>query len=384
MNSESQDIITRLKTISHLYKQMLSINNKMQTFTPKDTYKRKTSLPAFPCKHENEEKANKLFEAISHKEEITTEEISQIYKKVFEPHKPNPIQTKPITTSTDKHKGDSGVGFVVGAFFGVLTFIISIATFVGGDVLTGILNAIIFGVCAYFVGKFYIKLLKCKKEDKKATIVAIEKNEQKNKEDEEKYKEDMSSYKKDLEAFLTEYPNWRLIYLDYLKEEEEISQKLETDRLAKITEIKEQELVPTINELNRINNLISDNYLNVIDKIIDLIVSGRAYNVKEAINLYEDIVYRERQLQLQREQEAQRRKDEERRHNEMLNEQRRAEEQRQRAENQRREAEEKAVNDAKLEAKRKCHWCKNWTTCGIKRNPPLNCTGFIPNSTHQI
>lgn len=220
------------------------------------------------------------------------------------------------------------------------------------------------------------------------------------------YESECTSYKLRRQDFLDAYSEWREDYIKHLREEEGIEEKLEEDRTREIRKIYDTQYVPAKDKLDACNDLITEEYLPVLDFIIDLIKSKRADDLKEAINLYEEIVYRERQLKLQREKEEQRRReeeirraDEERRHREDMKlredqerqrrydeEQRqRKEDERQARENKEREIREKqAARDAMMEAQRKCHWCKNWTSGGLRRNPPLNCTGFRPGSTHQI
>ena len=117
------------------------------------------------------------------------------------------------------------------------------------------------------------------------------------------YQSLLTSYKLSRADFLEDYSAWRDAYLKSEEEERDIRRKLELDRLAEVNRINEEEFVPAVQELAENNNLLATEYLPAIDTIIKFLKSGRADNLKEAINLYEEILYKERQLQLEREKE---------------------------------------------------------------------------------
>jgi hypothetical protein len=129
----------------------------------------------------------------------------------------------------------------------------------------------------------------------------------------------------------------------------------------------------------------------------------RADTLKEAINIAindERLDQEEaaRQAEARRQEEARRREEDRRYQEEMerresLERQQRRDEERQRfeeefqrdLENSMREGRERrAAYEAKKEARDRCHWCTNWKNCGMRTNPPLNCHGFRPSSTHKI
>ena len=342
-----------------------------------------------------------------------------------EPSKPDfgkrPTNDTPLTDEYKKKRGP--IVFVAG--FVAICSLISGGLF-SGDFLTIILNIIILAACGFVIFKIYKKINELKATDEKVTIASIESYEDSKKEKEEKYEQDMIKYQtlmnshKLLKAdFLEEYAKWRVLYLKRVKEEEKIEEKLEADRLTMVKKIEDEEFIPALNDLAEFNDLITTEYLPAIDVIIDLLKSGRADDLKEAINLYEDILYRERQLQLQREQEEQRRyeeelrrQDEERRHREEIAFQREQERNRQREfeETQRREAEKqkkeelerytrekRAAEDARREqlkeaakerdlkakqnqaAKAQCRACAYAGRCNMSiYNVTPNCTGFRP------
>ena len=226
-----------------------------------------------------------------------------------------------------------------------------------------------------------------------------------------------------LKQFLEEYKAWREIYIKRVKEEAKIEKQLAADRKAAVEKIYQERYIPAEAALSAENDLVSEDYLPVLNVLIDLLRSGRADGLKEAINLYEELVYRERQLQLQREQEEQRRyeeqqrrEDEERRYREDMKFRQEQEYQRQREEQQRRSDEERRHREDmrareaqersrqlaekerirkeeyrahmdKIEQERKqrnagqaqCRACAHAGRCNISiHNNAPTCTGFTP------
>lgn len=82
-----------------------------------------------------------------------------------------------------------------------------------------------------------------------------------------------------------------------LKKNKEIDRKkIETEYREKIAKIEDD--YP--------DEYIGEKYYPDLDEIIELIKSGRADTIKEAINLFEEIKYKERQLEIQREEAEER------------------------------------------------------------------------------
>lgn len=81
-----------------------------------------------------------------------------------------------------------------------------------------------------------------------------------------------------------------------------LKKKKEADRQEKIAKI-ETAYREKIAEIERDypDEYIGEKYYYYLDEIIELIKSGRADTVKEAINLFEEMKYKERQLEIQRE-----------------------------------------------------------------------------------
>ena len=411
MSMPKNELITKLEEISALYANTVAIQSQMDDFTPEDHYDRQVVVPQFPGEYKSEKERNAWKELIGHDEEDAVQIMDMAYERVHcpkEPAKPN-IGKRPENThdTANALKKKLGCLPIVAAFVAVCS-LISGGLF-SGEAGTIIGNLVIIGACAVAVLFFLKKYKSAQQADEEVTKVMIKNYDESKQEAEEKYEQDMNIYQTERTAyilskgdFLEEYTAWREIYLDHLREEAEIEEKLEADRIAGVNRIYEEQYVPAQKKLEESNDLITAEYLPVLHIIIELIKSGRADDLKEAVNLYEELVYRERQLQLQREQEEQRRyeeeqrrRDEERRYQE--EKQFREDQERQRrydAEQQRREEERRAkdrekqeweaASRAEREAKSRCHWCKKYHSCGIRHNPPLNCTAFDPSNTHTI
>lgn len=343
------ELIQELLYISKLWKRALSIRNRMENFSPDDNYERKVVLPHFPA-------AGKLdwIKNVDHKADNATEKMCTLYEDEYKPHKPvkqdigefkAPDATRDETDKSSKYGCLGTAGIIIAGFFGLGY----LTTLIGNDypdTLPTIMTIAIIGVVLFVFSKIQIhniKAVQSKRTDEALAWYNKEKDDADAKYSLElnDYEEALESYKSNLEVFLKEYEEWRKIYLQKVKEETIISDKLEQDRLAAVQKIEEEELTPILTELAEIN-MVPSSYLSELDTIIDLLEKGRADDLKEAINLYEDILYRERQLQLQREQEAHRqyeealrRQEEERRHREEMNFLEDQERQRQREEVQR-------------------------------------------------
>lgn len=412
MGLTKEELVKKLEKISMLYDKVLSIKEKMEEFEPEDNYERKVNVPNFPGEYKSDydKQVREVFEnELDHTADEAIEYMSSCYDKAYHPQKPkeppkpqfNDSYAAETKNKQAKYRNLSNIGLGVAIFF-ILGIIFSgINT---PESIPAMLVIAGIGAACFVIGKSSLK----KEKEAEAKLEASAKQEYSkvladiDKEYQEVlkgYENEVETYKLRRQAFLDEYASWREIYLKNVAEENEIYQKLEEDQLAAVAKIKADEFTPALDELNGTNDLITAEYLPAIDTIINLLKSGRADDIKEAINVYEEIVYRERQLQLQREQEAQRRQDEERRHKEDMahreaaERQRRYDEQeRERREDERRakedkeraERERKAENDAKAEASRRCHWCKNYHSCSLRVKPPLNCSAFDPDITHHI
>ncbi len=408
------DLISKLKEIYALYCKTVEIEEEMDDFVPEDNYNRSVVLPLFPGNYRSEEERGIWREKLDHTDDDAIQAAAHAYDLLNHPKKPDDpiIQPPPtaVNTETEKTKKNMGCLTIGAAFIGG----VALLSLIGNSDPLGFAVSLILAIgCASLLVFSYLKLSKAKQEDAAALAEMQRQHNQEYAAIMAQHQNNMIAYENSCnnfeitkQEFLKDYVNWRNIYLQHVAEEEEIEEKLEADRLAAVQKIHEEKYTPAIQELEKNNDLISERYLPALNIIIELLISNRADDLKEAVNLYEELVYRERQLQLQREQEEQRRyeeelrrQDEERHHQEemrFLEDQERQrrydEEQRQHREDairaqeekDREDMERKAATDAQREAERKCHWCTNWKSCGMRRKPPLNCTGFRPGDTHQI
>lgn len=412
MGLEKNELILKLEEISRLYVNTVSIRSKMDSFTPEDHYERKVPLPTFPGKYKTNGERDRLLRAIDHKEKDAVTQIEAAYKHIFEPRKPNAPQIKdfkePEATYDEKEQVRKyGCLAAAGAGLGGL-FAVSIIATLGNGISFVPLAIVVIGALLFVFGRNKKKKIKedqLKRRDEallaynqeKAALLEDYKVKM------QAYEEATEVYKGNLQQFLENYPQWREAFLKRMQEEMDITQKLEEDREAGIQKIFEEEYLPVETALNEANTLVTEEYLPVLDIIIDLLRNGRADDLKEAINLYEDIVYRERQLALEREKEAQRqreeqqrRQDEERHHKEQMKFQQSQERQRQREEERRqqdaerhhredmKQREQLARNEEfrrkqERESQKRCVWCAHNLTCRQQYyDGAYNCTGFTP------
>lgn len=410
MDVSKEELLKKLEEISRLHKRTLVIQQKMVDFEPEDTYERKIEIPTFPGDFEDENERDELALSVHHTDDDAIEQMAEEFDSRFCPREPQkPAEEKqpaPKTALTDAYKKSKGWMPVVAAFAGICS-LLSGGVF-SGDAMTVILNIIIVLVCAVVIYLSYKKLQELKAEDEKNTVLAMKEYENRKQEQAREYAQSMQAYQSRLEAytpvkadFIEKYTAWREVFLERVKEEVKIEEKLEADRQAGVKKIEDEEFTPVLNELTELNDLITAEYLPALDIIIDLLRSGRADSLKEAINLYEDIVYRERQLQLEREKEEQRKHEEalkleaaERHHQEQMAFQKQQEynhqqevKQKQEADDRRhaeemrlRETEERNRHrEAQASQQKRCVWCAHKSTCRQQYyDGAYNCTGFTP------
>ena len=400
------ELITKLEEISALYTDATLIQAEMDGFVPDDHYERKIQVPHFPGQNPEWE------EAVDHEAADAVEQMGKLYKQKYGPQCPVKPKIKefeePSSKEEENKKSKLGCLSYVAAG-GCIFFLLGVLLNLNDEYSSVPTMLVIAAVCAGLFVLFKKKTADTNTEIKKKREEAQENYNREKEETLAQYQTKVEDYNKKLEAlkdeqerFLKKYEEWRNIYLAHLKEEASIATKLEAERVAAVKVIFEEKFIPTTNKLNECNDLLAEEYLPAIAVLIELLRANRADDLKEAINLYEEMVYRERQLQLQREQEEQRRReeeqrrqDEERRHREEMKfreaqeRQRRSDAEQQRREDERRAKEREkqeweATRRAEREAKSRCHWCKNYHNCSVRHNPPHNCTGFNPSNTHTI
>lgn len=434
MGASREELLKKLEAISILHKKALNIKRKMNAFTPEDNYERKVKVPKFPLEIKSEydeEVCEILVDDVDHTESDAVEAMANCYDVSYKPKEPAEPKIKKFSYSEDGEYSNkkSKLGCLSYLAAGVTIFFalsLILGTAEGAEstiTLIAIIAAVLFVL-------FRIMIVATAKGAKNAEAKARAKyNAEK-----EQIMADYNAKVKDFEAkceaygqtkaeFLKKYAAWREIYLESVAEEDEIEAKLEADRQAEVAKIEREEFDPVFNDLAAINDIVTTEYLPALDTLIELIRSGRADDLKEAINLYEDIRYRERQLQLEREKEAQRREEaalkreaEERHYREQMefqkqqeyNRQREAAEQRQAEERRHREdmqQREREARDRQLQererarkeeynarmnrideerklsaaAQAQCRACANAGRCNMMvHNKTPNCTGFRP------
>lgn len=428
-NLSKSELIKKLEAISILHNKALAIKIKMNNFKPEDNYERKVNVPLFPGEYENDDERENLENAVEHEDKDAIEQMGQKYDFCYAPKKPAELVIKDFefpgeAASKEKQNKYGCFSYVAAAVSGFFLLSLLLGTADGAVAAIVIIAVIAALVFAFF--RYKIKTEKDASDKQKAEALAqynLKKNQlwSEHHEKIKVYEDKCNIHNEARKKFVDEYAKWRKIYIEHINEEARIAEQLENDRVVAVEKIHNEEFKPILEDLDTINDILTLEYLPAIDTIIDLLKSSRADDLKEAINLYEDIVYRERQLQQQKEQEEQRRYEEElrrqdaerhyqeekqfreqqerarkqeaqeraraeeQRHREdlaqreKLERDRRDEENRLRKEQQRRE--ERAELDRKhkenLETSRQCNTCALCGNCSMAFRRP-NCASYKP------
>lgn len=448
MSYNKQELIQKLELISELWKLSLLITKKKLSFVPDDNYERTVVVPSFPGEYKHEAEREYLLNEFDHTQNNAIEEISDLHEHVYAPQKPEKPKIEefkaPDATGDEKNKSRryscmriAGIGI---AIFFALGFLVTLFDRDLASTLPTIFAISAIGAALYVYSKKQLDKIKAEQKkraddalvaynlEKDATIANYDARAK-------EYEEATEAYKVRLKAFLEEYTTWRKIYLEHVKEEAIIAEKLEQDRLAGVERIDREELSPILEESVlvevefenvtgvKLRECLSGagDYSDAVDSIIDLLKSGRADDLKEALKLYEEMLYREKQLQLQKEQElhrqqeeelrrqdeecrhredmqfreeqerqrqreeSQRQQDAERRHREEMNQRDQQERNRQYAEQQQRAAERRMADKAELARKqqedtamrRQCNTCALVANCSMSFRRP-NCASYKP------
>lgn len=400
------ELIEKLEKIQKRYLDTEQFRLAMALYRPEDSYKREIAVPQFPG--ESDEKIRKEWrQCWDHQSKDAIEIAKDAFRVTYEPPKPSDPRLKEYRGPVEGEEGSFapwGCSIAFAVFLGAIALI---ALFMSDNDLTTTACYVVLAISVLpLVILTLIKLVKkaiyagsvkkCKKEynqyvmEEKAKHEVVLKN----------YEAKLAAYEEKRDAFLAEYIAWREIYIASQEEEDRIAEQLEADKQAGVQKIREEKLAPAEAALHEVNDLVPEKYLSVLEDLIDLLNSGRADDLKEAINLYEEIAYRERQLELQREaeeqrqlEEALRQEEESRRHKEEMKflkdqewQRRQDEERHRRAEDRRlqeekenqRRAEQQAADRAKREAENRCRHCANYRTCTLRLSKPQNCSGFRP------
>lgn len=309
------ELIEKLNVISQRYDDVCRVREKINAITPVDNYQRNVAVPSFP-EVGGEESRQLLINTIEHKGKDALDSAKIAYEGVCpppkEPQKPKEavFKSPPKPKSQGAFSALSIVSIFISLFFfaGLIfsNFTPEIIWTVYVIVAIGVFFALVAIMCLVahlaimLFAKSKEKIAKERFENEQALVM------EKYSEELRKHQEELDLYRESEQAFLNEYLDWREAYLEHLNEEEGIKAQLEIDKGLLIKELEENELEPALAKLNEANDLTSEEYLPVIDKLISFIKSGRADSLKEAINLHEEILFKERELQLEREKEERR------------------------------------------------------------------------------
>lgn len=319
-----KELVTKLENIDALYTNIKNLEHRMAHYEPEDNYPRQVVLPPFPiqCRtNKPEEERNLWVTAIPHEHKDAPRAVQEMHRKYYAPKAPEEPKMpvfKEVTNSTEKEKqnknGCLSKGLFAVAGFFALGFIVNITD---PNALTILLIAAVAGAAGFF---FHLKAKAATGAIEKANQEAFRQHKEQKAQIEaahkakvEEYNKQCAEYEVALQAFMEQYAAWRQVYLQHYEEEQQIKAQLEQDRQATLDKIHAETYAPALATLKEYNDLLSEEYLPVAGEIAGLIKSGRADNMKEAVNLYEDILYRERQEQFEREKEANRHEEEQRR-----------------------------------------------------------------------
>lgn len=372
--SKQKELIGKLEKISDLYKTTVAIRLEMDEFVPDDHYKREITVPVFPGEYQTEKERMIWTEELNHTSAEAPEIAKQVHRQLYGPKEPEKPKLKDFEKPEDRELRNKQSKFngLSKLFAGIAIFFFLGTLLNLNDeysVLPTLIIITVLAAAAFLFFGYMVKKLKAEEAKKEAEALAAY-NRQKEKimaeyaKQMQVYEGACAEYEDTLKNFMNSYLAWREIFIRKVKEEAQIAKKLEADRSTAVAKIYEERYLPAEAELNACNDLVAEAYLPNLKVIIDLLKSKRADDLKEAINLYEEMVYRERQLQLQREQEEQRRyeeeqrrQDEERRHREEMNfresqeRQRRYEEERRRQDEERRHREETRAREAEARSR---------------------------------
>lgn len=358
MSVQKKELIARLEEIASLYQNTVAIQTKMEAFTPEDHYERKVAVPPFPGDFPSEKERQVWADRLDHTGAEAPEVAELAHRRFYGPKEPE----KPKDQAFEKleggelHEKQVKFGRLSKVSAGVAIFFL-LGTLLNLNDEYSVLPTLIIITLIAAAGFLFFryKAKAAKAEEEKENAEALRDHERRKQVIMAEYAEKMKVYEREceqyelvLQDFMKDYLTWREIYIQSVNEEAQIEEQLEADRKAGVAKLHEEQYVPAEAALKDANDLVPETYLPVLRVIIDLLKSNRADDLKDAINLYEEILYREKQLQLQREQEEQRqreeeqrRQDEERRYREEMKFREEQERQRRRDEEQRRSDEER-------------------------------------------
>lgn len=326
------DLIAKLQGISELYKEAEATKAKAAQFQPvENDSNRVPNEPIFPGEY-------KYKKAILHHIPNAAEEMEKYYREQRCPQYKAPVYQDPTPTAENNKLelfgkvclGSGVVGF----------FLIGGALGVDGGFKIALVPILI--CVALFAGSLFkfrenLKVVKAnitiaKAEHEKVVAAA-----------EAEHAKKMEQYEAEKEAFMKAYVQWREAYQSYEVEKKYKTAQWESDRKAGEQKLLNELYIPALKKLEAANDLVSKEYLPVLEDIIDLLCTNRADGLKEAINLYEEISDREKQYALQQKQYA---------------------------------LQQEKMEQEEADARQQCRSCVHYNACNVKFRP--NCASYIP------
>ncbi len=382
--ADKDELIKKLKEINEAYREKQRIKARMENPQVEDKYERKCKAAKKPEKPDN----------------------------LKEPIKPHITPVKPLSKEEfSKTEFKETLKYVKSHILkGVLCIVLLLLStvFLGMmysayNVVLAILHVIGFAVLTFLYVKPLIPCIKAdiadnnrRKTDEayRAYVADLEEKDRiRIEEAENKYAEEMkayAAYKIEYDKYLAELEKYNNSLDEVDKEEKEIKRKIDEEKKKKAESIKQNEYIPASEEFERLNDVISEDDLPDLGKLITLLENGRADTLKEAFSVLEDMKYREEQRRLaeDRERQAEERRLEELeyREREREREERQSYEEkikerdekweRERQESKRKWEEEKKRQQEHEDARQQCY------TCSVQncwnRNKYPNCPNYKP------
>ena len=286
-----EELLNKLKEINSIYLESEEVLKEIENVEVEDNYERKLEMPKEPRKLEEQEEPTIFY--------LTKEEQIKSAKYFIK----------------------LPIAFLIATFVQVGIYFIAKGGISGkGDdadkIQTSFTNftfAMIFiflGVVLVFLALNVLKYFKAIKKYENERKVAVDAYRLK-KAEYDKYLERKEQYNKELE----EYENKVQECED---EENSIQEKLDKEKESIQEKIRNEKYNPIIEKLKETNNGLLNEGFNLKDlsRVISIIESGRADNIKEALHVLDEIKYRESQQEferykLQKEEEARLRQEEE-------------------------------------------------------------------------
>ncbi|MBR5272814.1 MAG: hypothetical protein IKU25_05400 [Clostridia bacterium] len=371
-NLSCKDLVIKLEMIKDLYSRVSAAKTKMNNVkhTVVDDYERTVHEPDFKGRW-----GERVYRAVL--KSGTQEDLLTIYKDYFTPEKPTKkMPTKPMEykkKEKENEKNNHKSVLLKSVIIAIVAFICLVYFFVkkGGNTgeawlwLILAVALLFFAMASYIKGKVKLKenaenrteKYEAKLEKYNQKVAAI--NEQYEKEM-EAYNAKVKEYNDNQESFIKDCEELLAVQKSIEEEEADISRKLEQKRAQEKDRIYREEYIPAFEAFEENNDLVSDDYVYAIGEFIALIKNGRADSLKEAINLYEEIQHRERELELQRGLDARRRREED--------EQQEVE-----------KCKQRLIEKMDVEAQgRKCAQCVFSGRCKIRGKDALGCASYRP------